>query len=258
MDTLEATGLGYMHIGQPATTLSGGEAQRIKLASELSRRSTGRTLYVLDEPTTGLSFQDVSHLLNVLQRLADAGNTVLVIEHHLDVIKSADYIIDLGPYGGDRGGYLVATGTPEEIAANEKSFTGQYLLPVLEAAGTMNASKPSPAAKRDTAANRIGTTPSANGKRAAKEIPPAAKDAVAVVPAAAPGSREAKRAEDPEVAAERAAAVIATRIERESAPQEPRPQTKAAAKRERQAAHPRKETASERGLREKRESQKTE
>ena len=137
LSTLEATGLGYIRLGQPATTLSGGEAQRIKLASELARRSTGRTLYVLDEPTTGLSFQDVHHLLDVLQRLADGGNTVVVIEHHLDVIKSADHIIDLGPKGGDRGGALVAEGTPEEIAQNPDSATGLYLLPLLEAAGTL-------------------------------------------------------------------------------------------------------------------------
>ena len=134
LDTLQATGLGYIRLGQPATTLSGGEAQRIKLASELARRSTGRTLYVLDEPTTGLSFQDVHHLLDVLQRLADGGNTVVVIEHHLDVIKSADHIIDLGPHGGHRGGELVAQGTPEEVAACSDSATGRYLRPLLESA----------------------------------------------------------------------------------------------------------------------------
>ena len=131
LDTLQATGLGYIRLGQPATTLSGGEAQRIKLASELARRSTGRTLYVLDEPTTGLSFRDVHHLLDVLQRLADGGNTVVVIEHHLDVIKSADHVIDLGPHGGDRGGELVARGTPEEVAACPDSATGRYLRPLL-------------------------------------------------------------------------------------------------------------------------------
>ena len=131
LDTLEATGLGYIHLGQPATTLSGGEAQRIKLASELSRRSTGRTLYVLDEPTTGLSFQDVDHLLHVLHRLADAGNTVIVVEHHLDIVKSADHIIDLGPLGGVRGGDLVAAGSPEEVAKKRKSLTGKYLKPIL-------------------------------------------------------------------------------------------------------------------------------
>lgn len=137
LDTLEATGLGYIKLGQPATTLSGGEAQRVKLAAELSRRSTGRTLYVLDEPTTGLSFEDVRHLLEVLNRLVDAGNTVVVIEHNLDVIKSADYVIDLGPLGGDRGGEVVATGTPEEVALVEASLTGRYLRPILEAAGTL-------------------------------------------------------------------------------------------------------------------------
>ena len=134
LDTLQATGLGYIRLGQPATTLSGGEAQRIKLASELARRSTGRTLYVLDEPTTGLSFQDVHHLLDVLQRLADGGNTVVVIEHHLDVIKAADHIIDLGPHGGHRGGELVAQGTPEEVAVCPDSATGRYLRPLLESA----------------------------------------------------------------------------------------------------------------------------
>ena len=137
LSTLDDTGLGYIRLGQPATTLSGGEAQRIKLASELARRSTGKTLYVLDEPTTGLSFQDVHHLLDVLQRLADGGNTVVVIEHHLDVIKSADHIIDLGPYGGDRGGELLAEGAPEDVARNPDSATGRYLHPLLEAAGTL-------------------------------------------------------------------------------------------------------------------------
>ena len=129
--TLQAVGLGYIRLGQPATTLSGGEAQRVKLSTELSKRSTGRTLYLLDEPTTGLSFHDVEALLGVLQRLVDGGNTVVVIEHHLDVIKNADWIIDLGPLGGDRGGELVAVGTPEQIAEVESSFTGQFLRDVL-------------------------------------------------------------------------------------------------------------------------------
>jgi excinuclease ABC subunit A len=129
--TLQDVGLGYIRLGQPAPTLSGGEAQRVKLATELSRRSTGQTLYILDEPTTGLSFEDVAVLLRVLQRLVDAGNTVVVIEHHLDVMKNADYIIDLGPGAGDRGGYVVATGTPEEIAGEPESATGQYLGRVL-------------------------------------------------------------------------------------------------------------------------------
>jgi excinuclease ABC subunit A len=129
--TICDVGLGYIKMGQPATTLSGGEAQRVKLATELSRRSTGRTFYVLDEPTTGLHFADIHLLLDVLQRLVSFGNTVLVIEHNLDVIKSADYLIDLGPEGGDRGGTVVATGTPETVAADEGSFTGAYLAPVL-------------------------------------------------------------------------------------------------------------------------------
>jgi len=129
--TLHDVGLGYIHLGQPAPTLSGGEAQRVKLATELSRRSTGSTLYILDEPTTGLSFDDVAALLKVLQKLADAGNTVVVIEHHLDVIKNADHIIDLGPGAGDKGGYVVGTGTPEEVVKLKKSATGEYLKRVL-------------------------------------------------------------------------------------------------------------------------------
>ncbi|HEY50287.1 MAG TPA: excinuclease ABC subunit UvrA [Dehalococcoidia bacterium] len=131
LQTLRDVGLGYIHLGQPAPTLSGGEAQRVKLSTELSRRATGRTLYILDEPTTGLSFEDVAALLRVLQRLVEAGNTVVVIEHHLDVIKNADHIIDLGPGAGDLGGYVVATGTPEEIAQVKGSATGQYLGRVL-------------------------------------------------------------------------------------------------------------------------------
>jgi excinuclease ABC subunit A len=129
--TLQRVGLGYIHIGQPATTLSGGEAQRVKLAKELSRRATGRTLYILDEPTTGLHFDDVRKLLDVLHALVETGNTVLVIEHNLEVIKTADWIIDLGPEGGDAGGHIVATGTPEDIALCEASYTGQYLRPYL-------------------------------------------------------------------------------------------------------------------------------
>jgi len=131
LETLNDVGLGYMRLGQPATTLSGGEAQRVKLATELARRATGRTLYILDEPTTGLSFEDVAALLRVLQRLVDAGNTVVVIEHHPDVMKSADYIIDLGPGAGEKGGYVVATGTPEEVAQVPESITGQYLKNIL-------------------------------------------------------------------------------------------------------------------------------
>jgi len=131
LGTLNDVGLGYIRLGQPATTLSGGEAQRIKLATELSRRATGRTLYILDEPTTGLHFADVERLLHVLQRLVDAGNTVVVIEHNLDVIKSADWVIDLGPEGGDRGGEIIAEGTPEQVAADPASYTGQFLAHML-------------------------------------------------------------------------------------------------------------------------------
>ena len=132
LETLKDVGLGYIKLGQPATTLSGGEAQRVKLATELSKRSTGKTLYILDEPTTGLSFEDAAALLRVLHRLVDGGNTVILIEHHLDMIKNADYLIDLGPGAGDRGGYVIATGTPEEVAQEDGSFTGQYLKGVLE------------------------------------------------------------------------------------------------------------------------------
>ncbi|UCH79240.1 MAG: ATP-binding cassette domain-containing protein, partial [Candidatus Coatesbacteria bacterium] len=129
--TLYDVGLGYIELGQPAPTLSGGEAQRVKLSRELAKRATGRTVYLLDEPTTGLHFDDVKKLLAVLQRLVDAGNTVIVIEHNLDVIKNADYVIDLGPEGGDAGGYLVASGTPEAVARQRKSSTGKYLRAVL-------------------------------------------------------------------------------------------------------------------------------
>jgi excinuclease ABC subunit A len=131
LQTLHDVGLDYIKLGQPATTLSGGEAQRVKLSSELSKIATGKTLYILDEPTTGLHFADIEKLLDVLQRLVDSGNTVLVIEHNLDVIKQADWIIDLGPEGGEAGGEIIATGTPEQIADVDESFTGQFLRHVL-------------------------------------------------------------------------------------------------------------------------------
>jgi len=127
LQTLVDVGLGYIHLGQSSTTLSGGEAQRIKLAKELSRRQTGKTLYILDEPTTGLHFEDVNRLLEVINRLVDLGNTVIIIEHNLDVMKCADWIIDLGPEGGEGGGAIVATGTPEQVAKVKKSYTGQAL-----------------------------------------------------------------------------------------------------------------------------------
>lgn len=132
LKTLQEVGLGYIKLGQSATTLSGGEAQRVKLSTELSKRSTGKTIYILDEPTTGLHTADVHNLINVLQKLTEQGNTVLVIEHNLNVIKVADHIIDLGYEGGDKGGIIVAQGTPEEIAQCENSYTGQYLKPYLE------------------------------------------------------------------------------------------------------------------------------
>ena len=134
VQTLKDVGLGYIKLGQPSTQLSGGEAQRIKLAAELSRRSTGKTMYVLDEPTTGLHVADVHKLVDILERLTENNNTVVVIEHNLDVIKTADYLIDLGPESGDNGGEVIATGTPEQIAEVEASYTGQFLKPILRSA----------------------------------------------------------------------------------------------------------------------------
>jgi excinuclease ABC subunit A len=144
LKTLNDVGLGYVRLGQPAPTLSGGEAQRVKLASELQKRSTGRTVYILDEPTTGLHFEDIRKLLGVLGRLVDQGNTVLVIEHNLDVIKTADWIVDMGPEGGSGGGLVIAEGTPEEVAATDGSHTGAFLRDIL--AGR-SAAKPKPAKK---------------------------------------------------------------------------------------------------------------
>jgi excinuclease ABC subunit A len=157
LTTLADVGLGYIRLGQPATTLSGGEAQRVKLATELSRRATGRTLYILDEPTTGLHFADVEKLLNVLNRLVDAGNSVVVIEHNLDVIKTADWIIDLGPEGGDNGGWVIAEGTPEEVAAMPQSYTGQFLRRILNKKASL------PPAKRQN------TAPAKSSRRAMKK-----------------------------------------------------------------------------------------
>ena len=132
LKVIQDVGLGYIKLGQPATTLSGGEAQRVKLATELARRSTGKTLYILDEPTTGLHTADIHKLLEILQRLVDGGDTVIVIEHNLDVIKTADHIIDLGPEGGDKGGTIVAEGRPEDIVKVKASYTGKFLKPLLE------------------------------------------------------------------------------------------------------------------------------
>jgi excinuclease ABC subunit A len=145
LNTLLEVGLGYVRLGQPATTLSGGEAQRVKLASELQKRSTGRTVYVLDEPTTGLHFEDIRKLLGVLSSLVDKGNTVLVIEHNLDVIKTADWIIDMGPEGGNKGGTVVVEGTPEDVAAHAASHTGAFLRPLLEG---REAAQPKPVRRR--------------------------------------------------------------------------------------------------------------
>jgi len=132
LQTLMDVGLSYIKLGQSATTLSGGEAQRVKLSRELSKRDTGKTLYILDEPTTGLHFADIQQLLDVLHRLRDHGNTVVVIEHNLDVIKTADWLVDLGPEGGSKGGQIIASGTPEELAKMKQSYTGHYLKPLLE------------------------------------------------------------------------------------------------------------------------------
>jgi excinuclease ABC subunit A len=142
LQTLLDVGLSYIKLGQSATTLSGGEAQRVKLSRELSKRATGRTLYILDEPTTGLHFADIAQLLAVLHRLRDEGNTIIVIEHNLDVIKTADWVVDLGPEGGDGGGTVIAAGTPEEIAANKASYTGRYLKDTLARQSAQSQAQP--------------------------------------------------------------------------------------------------------------------
>jgi excinuclease ABC subunit A len=143
LQTLVDVGLGYVRLGQPAPTLSGGEAQRVKLASELQKRSTGRTVYILDEPTTGLHFEDIRKLLGVINGLVDKGNTVIVIEHNLDVIKTSDWIVDMGPEGGGGGGTVVASGTPEDVAANPDSYTGHFLAEILDVP------RPAPAKRRN-------------------------------------------------------------------------------------------------------------
>ncbi|HWO50604.1 MAG TPA: excinuclease ABC subunit A, partial [Ornithinibacter sp.] len=180
LQTLYDVGLGYVHLGQPATTLSGGEAQRVKLATELQKRSTGRTIYVLDEPTTGLHFEDIRKLLGVLQGLVDKGNTVIVIEHNLDVIKSADWLVDLGPEGGSGGGRVIAEGTPEHVATLEHSHTGRFLAPVLartartttratgtKAATTRKAATTKAAAPTKTATPKATTTKAATTRKRA-------------------------------------------------------------------------------------------
>jgi excinuclease ABC subunit A len=168
LTTLNEVGLGYVRLGQPAPTLSGGEAQRVKLASELQKRSTGRTVYVLDEPTTGLHFEDIRKLLGVLGSLVYKGNSVLVIEHNLDVIKTADWIVDLGPDGGRRGGTLVAQGTPEEVAKNPASYTGEFLAEILHG----RAAKPSAKA---AASSKVNGAKAMTKKRVAAKKAPAKK-----------------------------------------------------------------------------------
>ncbi|MCC6175165.1 MAG: excinuclease ABC subunit UvrA [Chloroflexi bacterium] len=172
LQTLNDVGLGYIHLGQPATTLSGGEAQRVKLATELSRRATGKTIYILDEPTTGLHFADVAKLLQVLTRLVDAGNTIIVIEHNLDVIKTADWIVDLGPEGGDAGGEVIGVGTPEEIAENPRSYTGQFLAPLLHEGRHLG--QPAPLGAR--ANGRVNGTVHGPGSRGEREGPRAGRE----------------------------------------------------------------------------------
>ena len=171
MQTLCDVGLGYVRLGQPAPTLSGGEAQRVKLSAELQKRSTGRTVYVLDEPTTGLHFEDIRKLLLVLGRLVDQGNTVLVIEHNLDVIKTADWIVDMGPEGGSRGGLVVAEGTPEEVAVHPDSFTGEFLAPLLEGTKVRKARRPrkTTAAAKGSPTKKTPATRKSTRKTAAKK-----------------------------------------------------------------------------------------
>lgn len=171
LETLKQVGLGYIKIGQQATTLSGGEAQRVKLSKELSKRATGRTLYILDEPTTGLHFHDVAKLLDVLHELVDQGNTVVVIEHNLEVIKTADWIIDIGPEGGDGGGEVVAQGTPEDVAAEPRSYTGDYLKPLLKK--SRKAAPKSEERKKKTALARASAAASRRPMRKAPAEEPA-------------------------------------------------------------------------------------
>ncbi|MGZ4504126.1 MAG: excinuclease ABC subunit UvrA, partial [Nocardioidaceae bacterium] len=202
MRTLVDVGLGYVRLGQPAPTLSGGEAQRVKLAAELQKRSTGRTVYVLDEPTTGLHFEDIRKLLLVLGRLVDQGNTVLVIEHNLDVIKTADWLVDMGPEGGRRGGLVVAEGTPEQVADHPDSYTGQFLKPLLEdsparqpAKGAVKrAAKKAPAAAARTASAQPTVTRKTATKKTAVKKTAATKTAAEKTAAKKTAKRSARKA----------------------------------------------------------------
>ena len=210
LSTLNDVGLGYVRLGQPAPTLSGGEAQRVKLATELQKRSTGRTVYVLDEPTTGLHFEDIRKLLEVLQGLVEKGNTVIVIEHNLDVIKSADWVIDLGPEGGRRGGQVIAEGTPEEVAAVAASFTGQFLAPILAKAGSrVPTVRPSMGrATKKTAAARVATKTTATQATAPAKKAAVRKEAAATTQATV--TKKAAATKKPAVT-QRAAAKTASR-----------------------------------------------
>jgi excinuclease ABC subunit A len=207
LKTLVEVGLGYVRLGQPAPTLSGGEAQRVKLASELQKRSTGRTVYVLDEPTTGLHFEDIRKLLGVLGGLVDKGNSVLVIEHNLDVIKTADWIIDLGPEGGRGGGTLVAEGTPEEVAQNPASYTGQFLTEILAGRAAKPSAKQHAAAAKKPAARTATSAGNGAAKKVAAKKTAAQKTAAknTVAKNAVAQKTVAKKAPAKKVAAKRAA-----------------------------------------------------
>jgi excinuclease ABC subunit A len=196
LTTLNEVGLGYVRLGQPAPTLSGGEAQRVKLASELQKRSTGRTLYVLDEPTTGLHFEDIRKLLGVLGRLVDAGNTVVVIEHNLDVIKTADWLIDMGPEGGSRGGMVIAQGTPEQIAATPESYTGQFLAPIL-AGREVPVGPPQAAMIPAVRMTKAAVKRAAQAEKAAVAAAKAATKATAKPAAKAPAKRAVRQERSP-------------------------------------------------------------
>jgi excinuclease ABC subunit A len=217
MTTLVQVGLGYVRLGQPAPTLSGGEAQRVKLASELQKRSTGRTVYVLDEPTTGLHFEDISKLLVVLQGLVDKGNTVIVIEHNLDVIKCSDWLVDMGPEGGSGGGRVIAEGTPEQVAAVAVSHTGRFLAPILEGRGHLPVGAPprEPAAidLRSTAA--VPTAAVTRSRATAKAAAPAKKVAPAKRVAVAKAAKAVKAVKP--VKAVKAATSVAPAAKRASA-----------------------------------------
>jgi excinuclease ABC subunit A len=212
LKTLVDVGLGYVRLGQPAPTLSGGEAQRVKLASELQKRSTGRTVYVLDEPTTGLHFEDIRKLLAVLHSLVEKGNTVIVIEHNLDVIKTADWLIEMGPEGGYKGGAVVGIGTPEEIARIEGSATGDFLRPILDIGATLAGG--GEAAVRAGRANGNGNGSRANGRAKANGTRAAAEPAQAEPLTAAPAKKAAKAKAAPVKAAPVKAAKAATPAKR--------------------------------------------